>query len=135
MKGILERVTVGEPDSWCSRMVIQEKRNGKARRTVDLSHLSKQGLEKSHTTSSLASITMRIPGKKLKSKLECVDRYHGIELEEADRHKNTFAKEWGKFWYRRAQRYICHQGIVTADTLTQSWRIAHPHYRIETLRR
>ena len=38
MKGILEeRVPVGEPDSWCSRMVIQEKKNGKTRQTVDLS--------------------------------------------------------------------------------------------------
>ena len=47
MKGILEeRVPVGEPDSWCSRMVIQEKKNGKA--TVDPSNLSKHGLEESH---------------------------------------------------------------------------------------
>ena len=48
MKGILERVPVGEPDSWSSRMVIQEKRDGKARRSVDLSYLSKHGLEESH---------------------------------------------------------------------------------------
>ena len=31
MKGILEQVPVDEPDSWCSRMVIQERRNGRAR--------------------------------------------------------------------------------------------------------
>ena len=37
MKGILEWVQVGEPDTWCSRMVIQVKKNGKAGRTVDLS--------------------------------------------------------------------------------------------------
>ena len=41
IKGILERVKAGEPDPWCSRMVIQEKKNGKARRTVDLSYLRK----------------------------------------------------------------------------------------------
>ena len=29
MKGILERVPDGEPDTWCSRLVIQEKKNGK----------------------------------------------------------------------------------------------------------
>ena len=28
-KGILKRVPVGEADSWCSRMVIQAKKNGK----------------------------------------------------------------------------------------------------------
>jgi hypothetical protein len=39
---ILERVPVGEADMWCSRMVIQPKKNGTAR-TVDLSGLSKVG--------------------------------------------------------------------------------------------
>ena len=81
-------------------MVIQERKNGRARRTVALSHLSKHGLEKTHITCSAATIAMRIPGLKLKSTLECVDSYHGIELEEADRHKTTFATEWGKFLTR-----------------------------------
>ena len=40
-KGILERVPAGEHDTRCSRMVIQAKKSGKARRTVDLSYLSK----------------------------------------------------------------------------------------------
>ena len=93
-KGILERLPIGRPDSWCSRMVIQEKKNRKARRTVDLSNLSKHGLEESHNTSSAAIIARWIPDNKLKSTLEHVDGYHGIELEEADRHKNTFATEW-----------------------------------------
>ena len=39
MKGILERVPTGEHDTWCSRLVIQEKKNSKARRTVDLSYI------------------------------------------------------------------------------------------------
>ena len=94
-KGILERVLVGEPDSWYSKMVIQEKRNGRARRTVDLSHLSKHGLEKTHITSSAPTIIMRIPCKKLKFTLEYVDSYHGIELEEADK-QNYFRNRMGK---------------------------------------
>ena len=79
MKGILERVPVVEPDSWCSRMAIQEKKNGKARRTVDLSYLSKCGLTEPHHTHSAAIIAKQIPGTKFKSTL--VDGYHGIELE------------------------------------------------------
>ena len=67
MKGIVERVPVGEPDSWCSRMVIQEKKNGKARRTVDLSYLSKRGLAESHNTPSAAIFAKRILGNKFKS--------------------------------------------------------------------
>ena len=61
-KGILERVPAGEHDTWCSRMVIQEKKNGKARRTVDLSYLSKHGLDKSHHSPSAPVIAKSIPG-------------------------------------------------------------------------
>ena len=67
MKGILERVPVGEPDCWCSRMVMQEKKNGKARRSVDLSYLSKRGLAESHNTPSAAIFAKRILGNKFKS--------------------------------------------------------------------
>ena len=70
MKGILERVPVGEPDSWCSRMVIQEKKNVKARRTVDLSYLSKRSLTKPHLNPSAAIIAKRIPGNNFKSTLD-----------------------------------------------------------------
>jgi hypothetical protein len=55
-KEVLDRVPVGEADSWCSRMVIQPKKNGRARRTVDLSGLSKAGRHESHHTRSAAEI-------------------------------------------------------------------------------
>jgi hypothetical protein len=51
MKGILERVPVGKPDSWCSMMVIQERRNGRARRTVDFEWI--------------CSILSHLPGRRL----------------------------------------------------------------------
>jgi hypothetical protein len=37
----------------------------------------------------------------LKSTLDCVDGYHGVELAEQDRHKTTFITDWGKFRYKR----------------------------------
>ena len=37
MKGILEKVPVGELDSWCWKIVIQEKKNWKDKSTVELS--------------------------------------------------------------------------------------------------
>ena len=46
-KGVLERAPEGEPDTWCARLVIQPKKNGLARRIVDLSYLSKHGIEES----------------------------------------------------------------------------------------
>ena len=53
--------------------VIQEKKNGKARRTVDLSYLSKSGLDESHYTRSAPMITKGVPGNMYKSTLDCVD--------------------------------------------------------------
>ena len=91
MKGILERVPDGEPNTWCSRLVIQEKKNGKARRTVDLSYLSKKVLDESHYMRSAPDIANGVPGDVYKSTLDCVDGYHRIPLPEEDRHKMTFA--------------------------------------------
>ena len=65
-KGILERVPAGEHNTWCSRMVIQEKKNVKARRTVDLSYLSKHGLDESHHRPSALIIAQRVPRNKYK---------------------------------------------------------------------
>ena len=62
-------------------------------RTVGLFCLSKCGLAESNHTPSDAIIAKRIPGTKFKSNLDCVDGYHGIELEEEDRNKTTFATE------------------------------------------
>jgi hypothetical protein len=59
-KGALERVPVGEADTWCSRMVIQPKKNGRVRRTVDLSGLSKAGRHESHHTRSDAEIVKTV---------------------------------------------------------------------------
>ena len=97
MKGILEQVPTGEHNTWCSRVVIQEKKNGKARRTVDLSYLSKHGLNKSHYTRSAPMIAKSVPGNVHKSTLDCVDGYHRIPLAEEDCHKTTFETEWGQF--------------------------------------
>ena len=88
-------------------MVIQPKKNGKARRTVDLSYLSKHGLDESHPTRSAPMVAKSVPANKYKSTLDCVDGYHGIVIAEEDRHKTTFATEFGKFQYTRApQGYL-----------------------------
>ena len=88
-------------------MVIQEKKNGKGRRTVDLSYLSKNGLDESHYKRSAPMIAKSVPGNVYKSTLDFVDGYHRIPLAEADRLKTMFATESGKFCYMRApQGYL-----------------------------
>ena len=42
-----------------------------------------------------------MPANQLKSTLDCVDGYHGVELDPEDRHKTTFITEWGKYRYKR----------------------------------
>ena len=116
-KGVLEKVPMGEPDTWCSRMVIQPKKNGRARRTVDLSGLSKAGRHESHHTRSAAEIAKSVPAGKLKSTLDCVDGYHGVELARKDRHKTTFNTEWGMFRYLRVpQGYLSSGDSYTKHT-------------------
>ena len=74
---------------------------------MDLSYLSKHRLDESHYTRSASMIAKSVPGNVYKSTLDCVDGYHGIPLAEEDRHKTTFATEWGKFRYMQApQGYL-----------------------------
>ena len=50
--GILEPVPVGEPVTWCHRMVICVKKNGKPRRTVDMQSLKQHATKETHHTQS-----------------------------------------------------------------------------------
>ena len=112
----LERVPVGVKDSWCVRMVIQPKKNGRARRTIDLSGLSKAATHESHHTRSAAEIAMTVPAGKLKTTLDCIDGFRGVELAEEDRHKTTFSTEWAYF---DTLKDICHpqKQMVMLSTL------------------
>jgi hypothetical protein len=67
------------------------------RRMVDLSGLSRAVRHESHHTISAAEIVKTSPAGKLKSTVDCVDGYHRVELAKEDRHKTTFATEWGLF--------------------------------------
>merc|ERR1711984_2647 len=89
----------------------------RARRTVDLSGLSRVGRHESHHTRSAAEIVRTVPAGKLKSTLDCVDGYHGAELAKEDRHKTTFATEWGLFRYLRVpQGYLSSGDSYTKHT-------------------
>ena len=49
--GILEKVLVGDPVEWCSRMVTVKKRDGTPHITVDFQQLNKQCLRETHPNS------------------------------------------------------------------------------------
>ena len=118
MKGILERVPAGEHDTWCSRMAIQAK---KSTEEDSWPFLPQQAWARWVSPRSSAK---RFPGNKYKSTMGCVDGYHGIDLAEENRHKTTFATEWGKFRYKRAPQVYFYLDTATAGTRTPSWRTA-----------
>ena len=80
---------------------ITPKKDGRPRRTVDLSALTKAGVRETHHTRTPFKVVCSIPQGMYKTTLDCVDGFHGIPLAVEDRHKTTFITEWG--WYRYAR--------------------------------
>ena len=65
-------------------------------------------------TRSAGEIAKSITASKLKSTLDCVDGYHGVELAAEDKHKTTFNTEWGMFRYLRVpQGYLSSEDSYT----------------------
>ena len=59
--GVLEKVPVGTPSDWCSRMVVVSKSNGKPRRTVDLKLLNRAAKRQTHPTETPFHQAMSVP--------------------------------------------------------------------------
>ena len=94
--GVIEPVPVGEPVTWCHRMVVCAKKNGKPRRTVDLQALNSHATRETHHTQSPFHQARSIPANKKKTVFDCWNGYHSIPLHEDDRHLTTFITPWGR---------------------------------------
>ena len=79
---ILEKVPMGVPTTWQSRMVVVSKKSGKSRRTVDLSPLNKHCLRETHTTEAPFFQVSRVEPQTFKTVLDAWNGYHAVELEE-----------------------------------------------------
>lgn len=105
--GVIEPVPVGEPVTWCHRMVVCAKKNGKPRRTVDFQALNVHAARETHHTQSPFHQARSIPSGKKKTVFDCWNGYHSIPLHEEDRHLTTFVTPWGRYRYKTApQGYI-----------------------------
>ena len=105
--GVLEPVPVGEPVTWCHRMVVCAKKNGKPRRTVDFQALNLHATRETHHPQSPFHQVRSIPSGKKKSVFDCWNGYHSVPLHEDDRHLTTFITPWGRYRYKTApQGYI-----------------------------
>ena len=69
--GVLEPVPVGEPVTWCHRMVVCPKKNGKPRRTVDFQSLNLHATRKTHHTQSPFHQARSVPHNKKKTVFDC----------------------------------------------------------------
>ena len=105
--GVIEPVPVGEPVTWCHRMVICAKKNGKPRRTVDFQALNLHATRETHHTQSPFHQARSVPAGKKKTVFDCWNGYHSVCLHPDDRHLTTFITPWGRYRYKTApQGYI-----------------------------
>ena len=88
--GVIEKVPVNQPVTWCSRMLVTPKNDGSPRRVIDYSQLNKHAPRQTHHTKSPYQIAASIPGNKVKSVLDNWHGYHSVPIDPQDRHLTTF---------------------------------------------
>ena len=105
--GVLEPVPVGEPVTWCHRMVVCAKKDGKPRRTVDFQALNAHATRETHHTQSPFLQARSVPQGKKKTVCDAWNGYHSVPICPEDRHLTTFITPWGRYRYKTApQGYI-----------------------------
>ena len=105
--GVIEPVPVGEPVTWCHRMVVCAKKTGKPRRTINFQALNLHATRETHHTQSPFHQARSVPSNMKKTVFDCWNGYHSIPLHEDDRHLTTFITPWGRYRYKTApQGYI-----------------------------
>ena len=100
-KGIICPVPLGTPTKWCSTMVVQPKKDGRPRRTVDYQHLNSQCMRETHHQQSPFNLAMQVPAGAYKTVLDAVDGYHSVMIDEESQPLTTFITEWGRYMYTR----------------------------------
>ena len=99
--GVLEKVPLGTPVTWCHRMVVCTKKNGSLRRTIDLQPLNKHATRETHHCPSPFHQARAIPRGTKKTVFDAWNGY-SVALREADRHYTTFITPWGRYRYHTA---------------------------------
>ena len=115
--GVLEPVPIGEPVTWCHRMVVCAKKDGSPRRTVDLQALNLHATRETHHTQSPFHQARSVPPNKKKTVFDAWNGYHSVPLHPDDRHLTTFITPWGRYRY-----CVAPQGYVASgDAYTRCY--------------
>ena len=107
--GVIEPVPVGDPVTYCHRMVRCAKKDGKPRRTVDMQSLNANATRETHHTQSPFHQTRSVPAGMKKTVFDAWNGYHSVALHPDDRHLTTFITPWGRYRYR-----VSPQGYVAS---------------------
>ena len=126
--GVQEPVPIGEPVTWCHRVVVCAKKNGKPRRTVDFQPLNKFATRETHHTQSPFLQARAVPHGMKKTVFDVWNGYHSVPIREEDCHLTTFITPWGRFRYKTAP-----QGYITSgDGYTRRYDEIVAHIKNKT---
>ena len=113
--GVLEKVPLGTPVTWCHRMVICTKKDGSLRRTINLQPLNQHATRETHHCPSPFHQARAVPGNTKKTIFDAWNGYHSVALNKDDRHYTTFITPWGRYRYCTApQGYTASGDAYTA---------------------
>jgi len=117
---------IGEPSSWCHRMVITLKADSSPRRTVDLSPLNSYCLRETHYVQPLFQQAKAVPRNTWKTVTDASNGFHSVSIQEDDRHFTTFITPWGRYRYKVApQRFLAsgdgYSTLMWDNELTEHW--------------
>jgi hypothetical protein len=107
--GIIELV---EELEWINPMVVQDKKTGEIKICVDLRKLNDACLHDNFPTPFTDEVLDNVGGQEVYSFTDGFSGYHQIRIAKEDRHKTTFATEWGSYQYT-----VMLFGLKTAPTI------------------
>ena len=82
--GVIKPVPIGEPVSWCHRMIVCPKKTGKPRKTVDLQALNTYARRETHHTQSPFHRARSVPPYTKKTVLDAWNGYHSVPIKQED---------------------------------------------------
>ena len=115
--GVIERVSPNTPVTWCHRMNIVAKKDGSARRTIDLRPVNAATKKQTHIMESPFALAARVPPNSWRSTSDAWNGYHSVPLHPESCHLTTFLTPFGRLWY-----CVAPQGeLVSGDTYTERY--------------
>ena len=116
--GVIEKVPIGTPDTWCHRMMIVGKSNSEPRRVIDFQPLNAHATRETHHTRSPYHQARGVPKLMKKSVFDAWNGYHSVPLHPDDTHFTTFITPWGRYRYLTGTRLL--ETVTPHDSIASS---------------